>query len=57
MSDNAENEELIRIFATIHFKSEKRPDGFAPEEIEEINNDLNAKRKDPGQATRPEERE
>lgn len=38
-----EDEELIpALFATIHHKSDTRPDGYTPEDIEDMNNAANA---------------
>ena len=36
------DEAIPAIFATIHHKSEHRPDGYTPEEIEELNRAANA---------------
>lgn len=35
--------EIPALFATIHFRSEKRPDGYTAEEIAELNELANAK--------------
>lgn len=36
-------EDLIpSLFATIHHKSDKRPNGYTPEDIEDLNNTANA---------------
>lgn len=35
--DIPEDDGIPAIFATIHFKSDARPDGYTPEDIEEMN--------------------
>lgn len=44
LPDIPEEEDIPAIFATIHFKSEHRPDGYEPEEIAEINRKLAEKK-------------
>lgn len=39
--------EIPALFATIHHRSDERPDGFAPEDIEDLN----------GMATKPQTKE
>jgi len=38
--------QLPALFATIHHKSDRRPNGFDPEDIEQLNKDANAHLKD-----------
>lgn len=35
--DGAADEDIPALFATIHFKSDRRPDGYTDEEIAELN--------------------
>jgi hypothetical protein len=39
---DVENEKLPALFATIHHQSEQRPEGYSPDDIEELNNLANA---------------
>lgn len=48
-----EQAEIPALFATIHFKSDSRPNGFTPEEIAEINEGLNPPKPSPGPPRKP----
>lgn len=47
--DPSNPQDIPALFATIHHKSDQRPDGYTPEDIEELNNAGNASKAAPAE--------